>query len=104
MGNPFQDRDRLNLSMKIKVFYIAITDLKAPTLYVQSQTTNHVKGGKLNVEVSSGTGSKGTVMLSVEQMPRIKNVNPPARYPCGQRPPDLLQSGQTNAFCFNIGF
>ena len=99
-GQSFEGRGKVEPINENKGFHILVTDLKARTFSVQSKTTNHVNGGTLNVEVHSG----GTIMLSAEQMPRIKDANPPARYPCGQRPPDLLHSGQTNAFCFNIGF
>lgn len=86
-----------------KGFHITLTGLGGRALHVESQRTNHVNGGKLNVEVRSGTGGRANVIISADDMPRVKK-NPAPLYTCGQRPPDLLQAGSTNAFCFSLGY
>lgn len=101
-GQSFSGQGTAKPINENKGFHIALDGLTR-TLYVQSQTTNHVNGGALNVEVRSGSGSSAAAMLSAEQMPRVKK-NPPSRYSCGQRPPELVQNGSTNAFCFQIGY
>ena len=102
-GQSFASKGTAEPINENKGFHITLTGLGGRALYVESETTNHVNGGSLNVEVRSGTGDRGTVMISADDMPRVKK-NPDAYYSCGQRPPDLLQAGSTNAFCFSFGY
>ena len=72
------------------------------TLYVESEDTNHVHGGTLNVEARYGGGSGAGVIFTADRMPRVKK-NPPALYSCRQRPPDLMSSGSILSFCLSFG-
>ena len=73
------------------------------TLYVESQDTNHIHGGSLNVEARYGGGSEeSNVVFSADSMPRVKK-NPPSLYSCRQRPPDLMSTGSLLSFCLSFG-
>lgn len=87
-----------------KGFFIRLTGLRGKILYVESENTNHVRRNQLDVEVRTREGSNTQTILSVESMPRIKNQNPPSRYSCGERPHDLLSTGNSTAtFCLTFG-
>ena len=58
------------------------------------RTTNHVRRNQLDVEVRTGVGSNAQTMFSVESMIPVKK-NPPSRYSCGERPHDLLSTGNS---------